>query len=132
MFSGFANVWTPVLAARRIGLRPVRAMVAAEPIVFFRGLNGQYGALIDRCPHRSAALSIGKVGSDGCLECPFHGWRFDVRGTNQHVPLNPQAKRELLNATPVPVRRLGDLLWVYTAPGITAPTEPIVPDGLTA
>ena len=132
MFAGFAHVWTPVLAARRVRLRPVRAVVAGEPIVFFQNQTGKFGALIDRCPHRSVALSIGKVCLDGCLECPFHGWRFDVSGVNRLVPLNPGAKRELLNATALPVRQIGELLWIYTAPGAEAPIEPIVPDGLSA
>jgi phenylpropionate dioxygenase-like ring-hydroxylating dioxygenase large terminal subunit len=33
------------------------------------------GALLDRCPHRGVALSLGTI-TDGCLACPFHGWRF--------------------------------------------------------
>lgn len=35
-------------------------------------------AVEDRCPHRDFPLSGGDV-QDGCLECPFHGARFDVR-----------------------------------------------------
>lgn len=35
-------------------------------------------AVEDRCPHRDFPLSGGDV-ADGCLECPFHGARFDIR-----------------------------------------------------
>ena len=35
-------------------------------------------AVEDRCPHRDFPLSGGDV-VDGCLECPWHGARFDVR-----------------------------------------------------
>ena len=28
----------------------------------------------DRCPHRLAPLSEGRVTEDGLLECPYHGW----------------------------------------------------------
>jgi 3-phenylpropionate/trans-cinnamate dioxygenase ferredoxin component len=35
-------------------------------------------AMEDRCPHRDFPLSGGDV-LNGCLECPFHGARFDVR-----------------------------------------------------
>lgn len=35
-------------------------------------------AVEDRCPHRDFPLSGGDV-VNGCLECPFHGARFDVR-----------------------------------------------------
>lgn len=35
-------------------------------------------AVEDRCPHRDFPLSGGDM-VNGCLECPWHGARFDVR-----------------------------------------------------
>ncbi len=132
MFEGFARVWTPLIMARSLGRRPLRTVLSGVPIVLFRGRGGAIGALVDRCPHRGVALSLGKVGEDGCLECPFHGWRFDVSGVNRRVPLNPEAKLEILGAQALPVRQFGELIWVYTAPGEQAPPEPVVPDSLTS
>lgn len=40
--------------------------------------EGEYIALLDRCPHRDIALSGGVV-KDGTLVCPGHFWRFDLR-----------------------------------------------------
>ena len=116
----------------RLGRKPVRMVLAGEPVVVFRGADGAIGALIDRCPHRGVALSLGKVGADGCLECAFHGWRFDTSGQNRFVPLNPTAKLDQLGAQALPTRQIGDMVWVYTAPGATAANEPCVPDGLSA
>ncbi len=132
MFEGFANVWTPALLAAKLGRKPVRVRIAGEPVVLFRGPDGAPGALIDRCPHRGSALSLGQVGVDGCIECPFHGWRFGVDGSNRRVPLNPDARRDRLGATPLPVRRLGELIWIRTSPGVESPDEPAIPEGLTA
>jgi phenylpropionate dioxygenase-like ring-hydroxylating dioxygenase large terminal subunit len=132
MFEGFAKVWTPLIVARRLGRRPLRTVLAGAPIVLFRGHGGAIGALVDRCPHRGAALSLGKVGEDGCLECPFHGWRFDVAGINRGVPLNPEARLETLGARALPVRQRGELIWVHTAPGEAAPPELEAPDSLTS
>lgn len=131
MFDGFAHVWTPLTEARRVRQRPVRLFLAGEPLVLFRNSSGALACLIDRCPHRGVALSLGAVGADGCIECPFHGWRFDASGQNRHVPLNPDAKRDILGAIPVPVREIGGLIWVYTAPGASAPSEPAPPEGMT-
>ena len=39
--------------------------------------DGDYVALLDRCPHRDIALSGGIV-KDGNLICPGHFWRFDL------------------------------------------------------
>ena len=76
-------------------------------------------------------LAAGKVTPEGCLsECPFHAWQFDATGANCKVPLNPDAKREHLGGIGLPARDVGSLIWVYTAPGV-APSEPVLPNGLT-
>ena len=130
MFRDFANVWTPVMPAKRLGRSLVPFVLGGERIVIFRDDHGVPAALVDRCPHRGAALSLGKRTENGCIECPFHGWQFDGAGNNVHVPFNPDAKRELLAATPLPAREIGGLIWVYTAPGKTTDVEPNVPDAL--
>lgn len=129
-FDGFADVWTPVLLRRKLTSKPVRLVIANEPLVLFRDGRGGVGALLDRCPHRGVALSLGRI-TDGTLECPFHGWRFDISGANRHVPLNPEARCETLGAAALPVREIGDLIWIYTRPNASSPPEPSVPDGLT-
>ena len=58
---------------------------------------------------------------------PFHGWQFAGNGACEHVPLNPDAKRDLLAATPLPTREIGGYIWVYTAPGSEAPSSPTCP-----
>ena len=51
----------------------------------------------DRCPHREAPLSLGRL-LDGDLECAYHGWRFGrggrcvlVPSAADGVPLPPKA-----------------------------------------
>ncbi|MHA3703661.1 Rieske (2Fe-2S) protein [Jatrophihabitans sp. YIM 134969] len=36
-------------------------------------------AVSRRCRHQFADLSRGEVDADGCLVCPWHGSRYDVR-----------------------------------------------------
>lgn len=123
-FSGFANVWTPVITSSSLGAAPLAVTVSGEKLVFFRGRSGP-AALLDQCPHRGIALSLGRV-RNGCLECPFHGWRFDESGVARFVPWNPEARTELLGATSLPVAEAGGLVWLYTAPGQVAPPLPPV------
>jgi phenylpropionate dioxygenase-like ring-hydroxylating dioxygenase large terminal subunit len=123
-------VWTPTLLASALRDRPVATTVAGEKLALFRDADGRVGALVDRCPHRGVALSLGAVTRDGCLACPFHGWEFDREGRCAHVPWNPDAKRERLGAVAVPAVELGGLVWVYTAPGAEAPAPPSPPDTL--
>jgi nitrite reductase/ring-hydroxylating ferredoxin subunit len=41
--------------------------------------GGQPFAVSNRCRHLFAPLGKGHVADDGCLECPWHAARFDVR-----------------------------------------------------
>ena len=41
--------------------------------------DGEYSALSRRCRHQLADLSEGTIDAEGCLVCPWHGARYDVR-----------------------------------------------------
>ena len=131
MFESFANVWTPVVTAKELGKKPLSVKVAGETLALFRDGKGSVGALVDRCPHRGVALSLGRVDADGCLTCPFHGWSFQKDGACAKVPLNTVSpeKRARYGATAVPVREVGNLIWVFTGPD-PAGTEPEPPPAL--
>jgi phenylpropionate dioxygenase-like ring-hydroxylating dioxygenase large terminal subunit len=129
MFKDFANIWTIIGVSRDLrATKPLAVKVAGEQLVLFRDMKGAPAAVSDRCPHRGVALSMGKV-KDGCIECPFHGWKFNREGSNCKVPWNPESKKQTLGILSFPVRELGGLLWLYTAPG-TAPHEPMLPEVL--
>lgn len=116
VFEGFEQQWTPVEIARRLRRgRVLRVRVAGEDVALVRDRRGVVGALIDRCPHRGAALSLGCVTEHG-LECPFHGWTFAHDGACTRVPMTPldDAKRARLSATALPTREVGGLIWVFT------------------
>jgi nitrite reductase/ring-hydroxylating ferredoxin subunit len=59
---------------------PIDSLVRIEPegasIVVIRTRKGIF-AYQDRCPHAYWPLSQGAV-TNGVLECPGHGWEFDV------------------------------------------------------
>jgi len=41
--------------------------------------EGEPFAVSNRCRHLLASLGEGRVAQDGCLECPWHAARYDVR-----------------------------------------------------
>jgi phenylpropionate dioxygenase-like ring-hydroxylating dioxygenase large terminal subunit len=126
MFEGFAQVWTPVALSGEVRVgAPFAAKVAGTPLVIFRDSDGKPATLVDRCPHRGVALSLGKV-VDGCLECPFHGWQLRASGQVCHVPWNPDAKQERLRGVSVPTREVGGQVWIYTDVVAQPPSEPEV------
>ena len=42
------------------------------------GNNGDYFAVGRTCRHLRADLAGGSIDADGCLECPWHGSKYDV------------------------------------------------------
>ncbi|MEO0605328.1 MAG: aromatic ring-hydroxylating dioxygenase subunit alpha, partial [Myxococcota bacterium] len=59
--------------------------VLDEWLAVFRGPDGRATVLRDRCPHRHAPLSKGRV-VDGRLRCAYHGWTYDADGVVVAVP----------------------------------------------
>jgi nitrite reductase/ring-hydroxylating ferredoxin subunit len=68
-------------------------VVRGRPIAVFN-LDGEFFALVNRCPHQGAGLCEGEVTglvtADGpgryrlerpgeIIRCPWHGWEFDIR-----------------------------------------------------
>ncbi|MBE9013987.1 Rieske 2Fe-2S domain-containing protein, partial [Pseudanabaenaceae cyanobacterium LEGE 13415] len=129
MFDMFPNFWTPVLPVAEIGSMPVPVELAGESLVLFRNQAGEIAALLDRCPHRGAALSLGQVTETGCLECPYHGWQFASDGACTRVPLNAlnEKQRSQLSAVSFPTKIIAGLVWVFTgtgnAPGLQLPSS---------
>jgi phenylpropionate dioxygenase-like ring-hydroxylating dioxygenase large terminal subunit len=57
---------------------PMSTSILGDPIVLWRDASGQARCVADKCPHRSAPLSLGRVdGSTGDIECPYHGWQME-------------------------------------------------------
>jgi phenylpropionate dioxygenase-like ring-hydroxylating dioxygenase large terminal subunit len=71
--------WFPVALSSRVREKPYRSMVLGEPFVIIRDDAGKVMMFEDRCPHRGAPLSAGKL-LGGVLRCPYHGWGFDLAG----------------------------------------------------
>lgn len=65
--------------------KPIKRWIYELPYVVFRDEKGQIAVLLDKCIHRSAQLSLGKV-CQGKITCPYHGWSFDNKGQLVDVP----------------------------------------------
>jgi vanillate O-demethylase monooxygenase subunit len=79
------NCWQVIAFAKEVGATPLARTVQSEPIVLFRTTAGEAVALADRCPHRFAPLSLGRVvGAE--IQCGYHGLCFDRDGVCVRVP----------------------------------------------
>ncbi|HUG71860.1 MAG TPA: Rieske 2Fe-2S domain-containing protein [Steroidobacteraceae bacterium] len=80
--------WFPVALSRRVDMRPRRVLLFDHPLVLARDSLGNVLALDDRCPHRGAPLSAGRLEADA-LTCPYHGWSFGRDGSCRAMPGAP-------------------------------------------
>ena len=79
------------------------------------GNNGEYFAVSRKCRHLGANLDEGSIDADGCLVCPWHQAKYDVRtgrmvrgpqGVFAKVPGLGTAFKALTGVLPLKVRRV--------------------------
>jgi phenylpropionate dioxygenase-like ring-hydroxylating dioxygenase large terminal subunit len=92
--------------------------ILKEPIVFYRKPDGSVVALQDRCPHRFAPLSMGKIVDGDRVQCPYHGLEFGPSGAcmlnphgNKHIP--PRAR---VRSYPVVEKHKAIWIWMGDRP----------------
>jgi nitrite reductase/ring-hydroxylating ferredoxin subunit len=147
--------WYPVLPLTSLENfeKPIVSITMLNrPLVVWKNSQGKYVVFDDRCPHRRAPLSTGRVvGNDGdgsCrLQCRYHGWEFNASGvctkipmlsaaatTNQHdyddsATTTSDNKSNKFRVPTYPSQQAGGLLWVFMDPTVTSP-PPIPPMAL--
>jgi nitrite reductase/ring-hydroxylating ferredoxin subunit len=113
------NTWYPIYQSSRLKMdRPVGIKRLGSQIVLWRARDGRVVAMPDRCPHRSAMLSRGKI-HDGCLECPYHGLLFDTAGKCTRIPANGEraAVPNGFDIAPGIIREEHGLIWQWNGAG---------------
>jgi phenylpropionate dioxygenase-like ring-hydroxylating dioxygenase large terminal subunit len=120
--------WLPVAAVAHLGEGSCLAATHCDQALVLWRASGSVAAFDDRCPHRGARLSLGRVHGD-VLECPYHGWRFDGGGRCVAIPAVPGFRPPAGHAaTTWQVQERHGLLWVA---GAAAPQdEPFAPPAL--
>jgi phenylpropionate dioxygenase-like ring-hydroxylating dioxygenase large terminal subunit len=113
------QIWHPVALADDVADAPLAVRLLGENLVLWRDHAAAVHAWPDRCPHRGAQLSLGRVVAcegGAVLECPYHGWRFEAGGHCAQVPalpgfVPPATHRAATHAA----REANGLIWVRLA-----------------
>ena len=119
------NVWYVAAWDDEVGPDPLARTLLNEPIVIYRGDDGEPVALEDRCCHRHLPLHLGRV-EGGNIRCGYHGLLFDRHGQCISVPgqtaVPPGAE---IKSYPVVER----YRWIWIWMGDPAMADPtLIPD----
>lgn len=85
----FRRFWYPVIPLEHLKDGPQRFELLGQSLALFMDAQGVPAALEDRCCHRSARLSLGKVCA-GRIACPYHGWQYERDGQCVLIPQFPE------------------------------------------
>ena len=103
----YVAAWTHEIEPGRIHARTI----IDQPLVIYRTSDGEIVALEDRCPHRFAPLSMGRLEGDA-LRCMYHGLKFAPDGRCIEIPgqkLIPQSAC----VRRYPLQVVGSWVWVW-------------------
>jgi phenylpropionate dioxygenase-like ring-hydroxylating dioxygenase large terminal subunit len=115
------DYWYAVARSSDVYPGPLAVTVLGEPLVLWRPVGGAVGAARDRCPHRDAPLSRGRVVEDG-VQCPYHGWTFGASGICVRVPSLPPGRAipPTARLTTVHVTERYGLVWICLGTPVAA------------
>ena len=103
------NAWYVAAWSNEVSDRPLARQILNQNIVVFRNTAGEAAALEDRCSHRAAPLSRGRV-IDAGLQCGYHGMTFDGAG---RCTVNPGEKTGKLCVRSYPVIERQKFIWIW-------------------
>ncbi|HWL47173.1 MAG TPA: aromatic ring-hydroxylating dioxygenase subunit alpha [Sphingomonadaceae bacterium] len=98
----------------------VTRRIANQSILLYRTPEGQVVAMEDRCPHRSAPLSLGRKEGDA-IRCMYHGMLFGADGKCRHIPGMERIPDNARVPTMPVVERSG---WIWVWMGDPAKADP--------
>jgi phenylpropionate dioxygenase-like ring-hydroxylating dioxygenase large terminal subunit len=106
------NAWYVAAWDHELSRSMLRRIILEEPVVLFRTTEGKPVALEDRCCHRQAPLSMGKLVGN-VVTCPYHGLQFDTTGrcikvpSQERIPPNARVRS-------YPVVERNHWIWIWT------------------
>jgi len=104
--------------------RKLARTILEKPVVLYRGESGRYIALDDRCCHRGAPLSMGRIEGD-CIRCMYHGMKFNENGICVQVPGQERIPKTL-KVRCYPVEERNHLVWIWMGDPALADPDLIV------
>ncbi|BAQ64200.1 Rieske 2Fe-2S domain-containing protein [Geminocystis sp. NIES-3709] len=84
----YQEVWYPIFFVKDLHKNKPNSFTLLEEklVIWWDKKDEQWRVFADKCPHRLAPLSEGRINEQGLLECPYHGWTFSGEGNCELIP----------------------------------------------
>ena len=118
----YVAAWSDDLAEGQV----LGRTILKEPVALYRTANGSVAAIQDRCSHRFAPLSMGKVVGGDRIQCAYHGLEYNGSG---HCVLNPHGNKHISSRAHIrgfPVTEKHKAIWIWMGDQPADPSK--VPD----
>jgi vanillate O-demethylase monooxygenase subunit len=118
----YVAAWSDDLAEGQV----LGRTILKEPVALYRTANGGVAAIQDRCSHRFAPLSMGKVVAGDRIQCAYHGLQFNASGNCVH---NPHGNKHISSRAHIrgfPVTEKHKAIWIWLGDQPADPSK--VPD----
>lgn len=117
----YVAAWTHELEQGRIHARTV----IDQPLALYRTGDGTIVAFEDRCCHRFAPLTMGRLEGDD-LRCMYHGLKFAPNGRCIEIPGQPRIPQSA-TVRRYPTAVVGSWVWVWMGEAADADPSAIPP-----
>ncbi len=112
MLNMFArDCWYVAAWSHEVGAGLFSRTLLGEPVCMYRDTKGEVMALVDRCAHRGAPLSKGRLEGDA-VRCMYHGVKFDRAGQCVDVPGQDRVPPKLCVRS-YPVFERNNWIWIW-------------------
>ena len=135
------NWWPVTLLSALDESRPNAVeLLGMRLVLFYDSESESWKCLDDKCPHRFAPLSEGRIvhtakesegsskcdtGGKTCIQCAYHGWEFNVDGSSAKIPQREKHQNQNDKRIPPPVQSFqvqteAGIVWVWADPATNA------------
>lgn len=112
------NCYYPIMFEKDVIInKPHSFTLLNKNYVLWKNKNGYLSCVIDKCGHRSAKLSQGKI-VNNTIECGYHGWLYDGMGVCKKIPQIPNSQVDSYkiprscNINFMFIKEYDNILWV--------------------
>jgi phenylpropionate dioxygenase-like ring-hydroxylating dioxygenase large terminal subunit len=104
-------------------------LLGRDVVIWWDSVASCWRVFEDKCPHRLAPLSEGRISDDGLLECPYHGWAFSGSGRCDRIPQQVEGRTAEVSrracVASLPTTERQGLLFAYPGKPENASKTPV-------